>query len=59
MDIRHICPHCNKDFEEGYWECEYGCLTLYCLNCDDEVYIYKGEMYPGHDPCCSPTQSED
>jgi len=50
----YICPHCSQEFEEAYWVCEFDCTTLYCLHCDGEVYVYKGELYPGHNPFCSP-----
>ena len=50
--MEYICPYCHQEFEESYWACDNECATIYCLKCDGEVYVYKGELIQGHDPFC-------
>jgi hypothetical protein len=50
--MEYICPHCYKDFVEAPYCCDNDCHTLFCFNCDGEVYVYKGELEKGHDQNC-------
>jgi len=57
--MEDICPYCNEAFEHNpAWVCEGECKTLYCIHCDGEIFVYKGELLNEHDPECYDSDEE-